>query len=348
MSVMIATTVHCKLFKYSISAQNAAVQALLLLCASLILGLAFYSNADASSGNPTLGQLVWESNAWKCPNCHSIGNPGLPEGNRLNAANASNVIQYAIDKKYGGLNKMESLVGISQAELDNVAAYIATFVPSSTDQAITYNTTKAFALPYIFVNTPLVSSPATTTFNSIVTVAPPSKGTVSFSYSGNIATASYTPSSNKTGADSFSYLGKGPAGDSSIRTVNITINAPAPVITNPGSMTAASGADINYQIIATNSPTSYSVAAAGLTLSVDSSGLVTGILPSVTSPSSYSVTISASNAGGTDSETFVLTINPPAPLVTNTGAMTASSGATFAIRLSPPTRPPVTASRRQD
>ena len=92
------------------------------------------------------------------------------------------------------------------------------------------------------------------------------------------------------------------------QTFTLTINPPAPVVTNPGATSVSSGAAFSYQIVATNTPTSYSVTAAGLTLSVSGSGLVTGTLPAVTSPTNYSVTLNASNGAGTGSQTFTLTV----------------------------------------
>ena len=105
------------------------------------------------------------------------------------------------------------------------------------------------------------------------------------------------------------------------QTFTLTVNPPAPVVTNPGPMTAASGAAFSYQIIATNTPTSYIVTAAGLTLNVNGSGLVSGTLPTVTSPTSYSITLNATNVSGTGSQTFTLGINPPAPIA-NAASMT--------------------------
>ncbi|MDO8413298.1 MAG: autotransporter domain-containing protein [Gallionellaceae bacterium] len=113
------------------------------------------------------------------------------------------------------------------------------------------------------------------------------------------------------------------------QTFTLTVNPPAPVVTNPGTMSATSGSAFSYQIIATNSPTSYSVTAAGLTLSVNGSGLVTGTLPAVTSATNYSITLDASSVTGTGSQTFTLTVNPPTPVVSNPGTLTTSSGAAF-------------------
>ena len=113
------------------------------------------------------------------------------------------------------------------------------------------------------------------------------------------------------------------------QTFILTVSPPTPSVTNPNPMTALSGAAFSYLISATNTPTSYSVIAVGLTLSVDGSGLVTGTLPIVTSPVVYSITLNATNSAGTGSQTFPLTVNPLPSVVTNPGAMTAVSGTAF-------------------
>ena len=119
----------------------------------------------------------------------------------------------------------------------------------------------------------------------------------------------------------------------SSQTFTLTINPPAPVVTNPGAMSAASSAGFSYQIMASNTPTNYNVTVIGLTLSADVNGLVTGTLPTVSSPTNYSVTISASNVTGTGSQTFTLTVNPPTPVVTNPGPMTATSSTAFSYQI---------------
>ena len=85
------------------------------------------------------------------------------------------------------------------------------------------------------------------------------------------------------------------------------------MVTNPGSITGASGAEFSYQIIATNSPTGYGVTASGLALSVDGGGLVTGTLPVVTSQINYSITLIATNVSGSSSQIFTLIVNPLPP-----------------------------------
>ncbi|HUC01487.1 MAG TPA: putative Ig domain-containing protein [Candidatus Paceibacterota bacterium] len=80
----------------------------------------------------------------------------------------------------------------------------------------------------------------------------------------------------------------------------------APGITSALSVSATAGSSFSYQIGASNSPTSYGASGLPSGLSVNSaSGLISGT-PS--SAGTYSVTISASNSGGTSSATLTLTV----------------------------------------
>jgi hypothetical protein len=68
----------------------------------------------------------------------------------------------------------------------------------------------------------------------------------------------------------------------------------------------------NYQITATNTPTSFAALNLPAGLSVNSAGLISGA-PTVTG--TFSVSLSASNADGTDSKTLLLTVNSAASLI---------------------------------
>ena len=63
--------------------------------------------------------------------------------------------------------------------------------------------------------------------SSVHTVALPTKGTVAFSVSGAVATATYTPTPGQIGPDSFTFKAKNGALETSARTVNLTIASPA-------------------------------------------------------------------------------------------------------------------------
>src|SRR5207237_52192 len=85
------------------------------------------------------------------------------------------------------------------------------------------------------------------------------------------------------------------------------------------------GVAFSYQIQATNRPTSFNVTGllpAGLSVNT-STGLISG---TPTTAGTYSVTISATNAGGTGSATLTLTINNPVPTITSISPTSATVG----------------------
>lgn len=95
----------------------------------------------------------------------------------------------------------------------------------------------------------------------------------------------------------------------------VTINPATPVVTSSGTATATQGVAFSYQVTATNSPTSYSASGlpSGITVNT-STGAISGT-PTVSG--SFSVTIGATNAGGTGTRTLTLTVNPAGPVITS-------------------------------
>jgi hypothetical protein len=99
------------------------------------------------------------------------------------------------------------------------------------------------------------------------------------------------------------------AGGTGSATLNITVNPPAPVITSALAASGVRDSAFNYQITASNSPTSYNATGLPAGLSVDTnSGVISG---TPTAAGTSNVTISATNDGGTGSATLTLTIDTP-------------------------------------
>lgn len=91
----------------------------------------------------------------------------------------------------------------------------------------------------------------------------------------------------------------------------LTVTQPTSVISSPGTATGTAGSVFSYQIVANNSPTSFSATGLPSGLSINpGTGLISG---TITSPGTYSVTLGVTNAGGTNSTTLVLSILPPLP-----------------------------------
>jgi hypothetical protein len=96
----------------------------------------------------------------------------------------------------------------------------------------------------------------------------------------------------------------------------------APVITSPTTATAKVGTAFTYTIVASNSPTSYSATSLPAGLSVNTStGLISG---TPTAIGTNSVTIGATNAGGSGTATLVI-----APTAATTAIQTNLAAAGF-------------------
>ncbi|MDR0902735.1 MAG: putative Ig domain-containing protein, partial [Opitutaceae bacterium] len=117
------------------------------------------------------------------------------------------------------------------------------------------------------------------------------------------------------------------AGGTGSATLVLTVNPPAPVITSALSATGTQGAAFSYTIAATNSPTGYGATSLPAGLSVNTAtGVISGT-PSAAGASN--ITISATNAGGSDTATLALTVYPPAPVITSATTAAATLGEAF-------------------
>jgi hypothetical protein len=124
------------------------------------------------------------------------------------------------------------------------------------------------------------------------------------------------------------------AAGSGTATLTITVMAPmAPVITSGATASGNVGAAFTYQIAATNSPTSYAVSGTlpdGLSLNT-STGAITG---TPTTVESQTVTISATNAGGTGTASLAIDIAASVtPVITSPGTTLQSAGGEFSFQI---------------
>jgi PKD repeat protein len=111
----------------------------------------------------------------------------------------------------------------------------------------------------------------------------------------------------------------------------LTVVPPTPVITSATSATVTVGQALSYTITATNAPTSYAASGlpSGLSLNPNNGTISGG--PSVVG--TYPVTISATNAGGTGSATWTLTVLPHAPVISSTLSATATTTVPFSYTI---------------
>ena len=127
---------------------------------------------------------------------------------------------------------------------------------------------------------------------------------------------------------------KGCGGHVSSKQYSVTIQAaqaPAPVITSATTASGTVGSAFSYQITATNTPTSYGATGLPAGLSVNSgNGLISGT-PATAATST--VTLGASNSGGTGNATLTLTIKPAAPVITSATTASGTVGSAFSYQI---------------
>ncbi len=116
-------------------------------------------------------------------------------------------------------------------------------------------------------------------------------------------------------------------------TLTLTVAAAPPVITSATTASGAVGSAFSYQIMATNSPTSYAATGlpAGLTVN-NATGLISG---TPTAAGTSTVTLSATNSGGTGTATLTLTIAlvVPAPVITSATTASGTVGSAFSYQI---------------
>jgi hypothetical protein len=115
-------------------------------------------------------------------------------------------------------------------------------------------------------------------------------------------------------------------------TLTLTIAVAAPVITSATTASGTVGTSFSYQIIATNTPTSYGATGLPAGLSVNStSGLISG---TPTTSGTSTVTLSATNGTGTGHATLTLTVTTGGTVSSAQTIATAASSSTASLSLS--------------
>ena len=186
----------------------AAVRALGLLavcCLAWALGDGFGREAHAQS--VAAGAALWTSQG--CNGCHGVA----PVPPQRNAADMRAVLDHAITNNYGGV--MAAFAGLTVQERTDLVAYIGSVVPAISQPTGFQTPTTVSVADHITLGTG--------TFTSVAVVSGPSSG-ITAPFVGTDVT--YTPAPAFSGTDSFTYRATGPAGNSSTRTVTITVGAP--------------------------------------------------------------------------------------------------------------------------
>ena len=121
------------------------------------------------------------------------------------------------------------------------------------------------------------------------------------------------------------------AGGSGTATLTLTIVPPAPVISSAATASGTVGSPFTYQVTANNNPTNYS--ATGLPAGLNLNSAIGQISGTPTEAGTFTITLSAINAGGSGTATLTLTIVPPAPVVTSAATASGTVGSSFTYQI---------------
>ncbi len=114
-------------------------------------------------------------------------------------------------------------------------------------------------------------------------------------------------------------------------TLVLTVQPAIPVISGSLSVSGTADSPFNYQITASNSPTSFGAMNLPIGLNVNAAtGIISG---TVTASVTTDAVISASNAGGTGSATLIISMQPAPPVITSTLAATGTYGYSFSYQI---------------
>jgi len=117
------------------------------------------------------------------------------------------------------------------------------------------------------------------------------------------------------------------AGGSVTQNLTYTIAATKPVITNNGTIATRVGSPLNYRVTAVNAPRTFGAAPlpSGLTINA-STGYITG---TPTTAGNSTLTLSATNAGGTGTKSIPFVVLPTLPVITSANSASATAGQAF-------------------
>jgi PKD repeat protein len=149
-------------------------------------------------------------------------------------------------------------------------------------------------------------------------------------------TGAITGTPTASGASTVTISATNPGGTGSA-TLALTVDPAAPVITSATAANAESGAPFTYQITATNTPTGFTASGLPAGLSVDATtGAITG---TPTAAGASTVTITATNSGGTGSATLAITVDPALPVVTSPTTLTGQVGVVITYQITASNNP---------
>jgi uncharacterized protein YhjY with autotransporter beta-barrel domain/mono/diheme cytochrome c family protein len=314
---------------------------------TFMLGLLSLSTAHAAqhapADSPSNGATVYGG----CSGCHGAGFPFTGASNNANGTGAV----VGSDPAIVGLNATQYMTAYpgytttSNTYSADISAYAASLTipvivtpPSATFAAGAAYSTYQIVAPFI-TNDYLISTtsysatglPAGVTLCTTAAFATANGCTLGTIYGTvpNNETAQHVYNVSLT-ATNTSPVTPFPTLPSATANFTITVNPPTPVISSGATATGQNGNNtFSYAITASNSPTSYSVTQGTCPASCLPTGLSfsgSTITGTPTVAGTFTVTVNATNAGGTGSKTLTITINPPTPVISSATTATGQNG----------------------
>lgn len=233
-------------------------------------------------------------------------------------------INYTPNTNWAGVDTLQykaTNAGGMSPSAATLTVQVKPIVNAVSSVAVTYNTAKAITLAPV------------TNYNSLNVAGAPSKGTVSISGT----TATYTPNSGQSGADSFTYTATAAGIVSASKTVSLTISSPpaAPTV-GPATTTITANTSSNALTTAIGgAATSVSVTAAPANGTTSVSGTTIYYTPSTNWSGSNTLNYTATGTGGTSAAATLTVLVKP--IVNAVSSVAVTYNTPKAISLAPVT-----------